>query len=112
MEERIGVRGIVERVERGALAVVESLRFAIRAPLVAELSIGLLDVRGVGEHGEVEVDGCGGGVDGPAESVAHQGRKIARVVHMRVGENYGIDGIDREREMTVAFEGFLASSLI
>ena len=50
LKKRIGVRGVVEGVKRSAFAVVESLRFALGAALVAELGVGLLDVRGVGEQ--------------------------------------------------------------
>ena len=106
------MRGIVESIERDALAVVESFRFAAGAALVAELGIGLLDVRGIGQHGEAQVDGCGGGVDGARESVADEGGQIAGVVHMRVGEDHGIDGGGGEGEMAVAIEGLLAASLI
>ena len=50
----------------------QALRLALLQPLVEELGVLLLDVRGVAQHPVAEVDGGRGGVNRPAEAVLHQ----------------------------------------
>ena len=100
----VGVIGSVERVGgRQPRAVV---------PFVKKFDVFLQDVRRVKQHGVCQVDGGGGTVDRPTESVLHQQRKSAAVIDVRVRKNHRVSARCGKRKVPVAFFGFFPVALI
>src|SRR5580698_4905999 len=85
----LGVLGAVKRLDGAA---VEAQSLAMFAAAVDEIRIAFLDVRRIAQHPTAQVDGGGGGVDRPGESVLYQRGQITAVVDMRVRKNDGVDG--------------------
>jgi len=70
-----------------------------------------LDVRGVHEHDAAQVARGEGAMDVAGVSLLHQIRQVARVIHVRVAQDDGVNLLRIERETAVALDGFLAMAL-
>ncbi|HEV2440477.1 MAG TPA: hypothetical protein VGX97_10490 [bacterium] len=71
----------------------------------------MLDLGAVLEHELGEITGRPRAVDRAAEAAAHEGRQVAAVVQVGVGEHHGVDARRVEREAAVDAGGLLAASL-
>ncbi len=74
--------------------------------------VGLLDVRAVLQHGQAEVDGGGGGVDGAAIALRGEQRQVAGVVDMRVGQDDGTELGGGQSQVGVDLAGLLPLALV
>ena len=101
MVKGCGARNILELLERRFRffhGIKRQRRFVARVTFLGgELRVFFLQVRGIGKQQAAKFARGGICVDRAVIAGAHQPRKIAGVVDMRVGENNPIDGgrIDR-----------------
>ena len=82
------------------------------AAAVAELDVLLLEMGRIGQHGQAQVDGGRRRVNRPGVAVVDQRGKISAVIDVGVRKNHAVDAGHRKREMTVAFKGVAAASLV
>ena len=76
-----------------------------------ELRVRFLDVAGIHEHDGAEVARGEGAMDVAGVALLDEVRQIARVIHVRVAQDDGVNLLRVERETAVAVDGFFAVAL-
>ena len=94
--ERIGARNLAHGIQHRSdiFSGIKRQRLGVLAVSAAAGLFGVffLQMRGIGQQDVAQLDGRRVGVNGPAESVAHQARQIAGVIQVRMRQHAPVEG--------------------